>query len=322
MVQIKHFLLCAFLTHAAKGEKDNGITRSFIGDTVEIRGASLVKAAEENGELCRFAEVAPNLEDLPFILRQYFPRSRIYDKVGGLFLPMTGDKDPFYAPCRKLLERKFKPASFDISPYVKQAADALEQNKSDKELEAAFVRGLMNRFCPHGKDIPDNIIKNCRSQLNEPTEALNPVKRVRAKRNVPKVYRFFEDAIKDEGLPKERTVTTVGHGAFSAQFHGAPILKQLYKDPTQNVERMFADMVRVKSVGRMVKKDTTFGGILKKPAVAGKTIIKLDLINASKETRDHAWSFGRGTNYRRCLAEPAILEFVKAVKAELLARKK
>ena len=46
-------------------------------------------------------------------------------------------------------------------------------------------------------------------------------------------------------------------------------------------------------------------------------------MNASEESRDHAWwSFGRGTNYRRCLAEPTILEFVKAVKAELLARKK
>ena len=151
------------------------------------------KAAEEYGELCCLTEVVPNLEDLPlFILWQYFPRSQIYDEVGGLFLPMTGDKEPFYAPCRKFLVRKFQPANFDVSPYVKQAADALEQNKSDKELE--FVRGSMNRFCPHGKDIPDSILlKNCRSQLNEPTRAFNPVKRVRAKRDVPNIYRFFEE---------------------------------------------------------------------------------------------------------------------------------
>ena len=89
---------------------------------------------------------------------------------------------------------------------------------------------------------------------------------------------FTDFSRKDEGLPKERTVTTVGHGAFSAQFHCAPVLKELYKDPTQNVERMFAGMVRVKSAVRMVKKGTTFGGILKKIAVVvGNTLIKLDL---------------------------------------------
>lgn len=92
--------------------------------------------------------------------------------------------------------------------------------------------------------------------------------------------------MKDEGLPKERTFTTVGHGAFSSQFDGAPNLRKLYEDPDQKVEcrMMFACLARVPNVLRMGEKDTTIHGLLKQ-----LLLLERHLLN------DVAWSFGTGT---------------------------
>lgn len=112
---------------------------------------------------------------------------------------------------------------------------------------------MIIRFCSHAQEIPQGILKDCRSHLIEPTELPNPLKNIRFRIGVPKVYRFFENAIKDEGLPKERTVTSVSHGTFALQIHGAPILRKFYEDPDQNVKLMFfARLARVPSVLRMV----------------------------------------------------------------------
>ena len=128
-------------------------------------------------------------------------------------------------------------------------------------------------------------------------------------------------------LPKDFPID-IAHPLFAGTVHAADCLRELAKDPEQDVELMMCCRGgKIADVPRMVIKDSTLGALLPsdKPAKARKTVILLGIGNAAGETEDLTYAFGagpKGDSKRRCAAKPAILEFLKAIQKELKGRSK
>ena len=305
----------------------NGITRSsFPFDRITVRGAENVKAVVEHEDCCRMKAVVPiPREQAPWPASRFFPLCRHYDEGTDWVLPHLDDGDPDYAPCRAYLDKRFAPGTFDISACVKEAVDGLEKPKSretDKELDEIFVRAIAGRFCPKGGlEFTPEFQEDTGNQLLEVMDQFNPFRYFRARRSVPRVYRFMEDAVQANGGPSKIATASAGHGAFSMQKHGANLLREVYANPDREAKDLFLDVVPTPETVRSVRKETTLGGLLDKPAKPGSSFLIIDLVNAAKEDPQMWRPFSPGGD-RVCAAVPALFEFLEAVRQEVRSRKK
>lgn len=309
------------------------ISRTNIGllgiDIVTVRGEQAVRTALESGDVGRLTDVYDSLKNVPFLFRIWFPLSRFYSRIYGWFLPFRPTSDPSYAPCQAFLEEKFTPSSADISAQVKRAADLLEDTAnppSDEQLARTFIEAIYLRFTNESQTVPANIVCDVGKQVVQLQNALNPVKAVRAKPAVGRVYRYAEESLRSinvyEGLPTDVAVDA-SHALFTPQIHGANMLRGLVANLDKPADVNLPQLALTDRVLRATIRDGTLGGLLAEnaPARRGKTMVVIDIRVAAHQTGSLAWAFGVGTEERRCTAEPAIIEFYEAVRMELIKRR-
>lgn len=302
-------------------------------DVLTINTDAAIQKAQESGDLVKVGEASPDAKNVQWLVRNFLGNARFHESRFGWFMAMRKDQ----LSTRSYLDEKFCPRSFDIKNLAREAANVLDDpsnKKKDEALTRIFVNAIGGRFLPkNNSSIPSKLIKNVESkQLDGVLPALNPLNRLKSRRVVKNACTFMQEQVVEAGdvdkynLPDSYPVD-VAHSILSTAVNAVDALTSLAKDPEQSVESMMCNRdKRVDTIPRQVMIDSTLGGLLpsSKPAIAKKTVILLKVGNAAKETNDLSYAFAtgpKGDKNRRCSAEPAILEFLKAVQSELKANK-
>eukprot|EP00581_Thalassiosira_minuscula_P019977 CAMPEP_0183713788 /NCGR_PEP_ID=MMETSP0737-20130205/8536_1 /TAXON_ID=385413 /ORGANISM="Thalassiosira miniscula, Strain CCMP1093" /LENGTH=345 /DNA_ID=CAMNT_0025942627 /DNA_START=617 /DNA_END=1657 /DNA_ORIENTATION=- len=328
-------LLLCFLpgTSALFGNNKKGFLRinvPLVGvDLLLIKDAETIKKATSSGDLVRIDAVTPDANNLQWLIRNFLSNARFYSKPFGWFMPM---REKNSGRTKAYLDTKFKHGAFDVSGYAKDAVDVLlnkkKNKKSDEALQSIFVNALGARFFLPGEEYEPEVIKEARKALPNIADSLNPLKHRSSRKAVKQTCTYVRDECSKTGdiekynLPKDCPMD-IAHPLFVGVVDGPDCLRKLAEDPSQSVETAMCQRDKVvKNIPRMVKKDSTFGGLLPetKPAYVGKTVILLGIGGIAAATNDRAFAFGTGSKDRRCAAEPAIFEFLEAVKKELQSR--
>jgi len=302
-------LLLCFLpgTSALFGNNKKGFLRinvPLVGvDLLLIKDAETIKKATSSGDLVRIDAVTPDANNLQWLIRNFLSNARFYSKPFGWFMPM---REKNSGRTKAYLDTKFKHGAFDVSGYAKDAVDVLlnkkKNKKSDEALQSIFVNALGARFFLPGEEYEPEVIKEARKAVRDECSKTGDIEKY--------------------NLPKDCPMD-IAHPLFVGVVDGPDCLRKLAEDPSQSVETAMCQRDKVvKNIPRMVKKDSTLGGLLpeKKPAYVGKTVILLGIGGIAAATNDRAFAFGTGSKDRRCAAEPAIFEFLEAVKKELQSR--
>jgi len=334
-------LLIPSSTGLFDGNRNNEVVNPFKRTKVGILGIdiltlntdSAIQKAMATGDLKKVDEVCPDINDMQWLLKNYFKNARFYSKPFGYFMAFR--KDP--KSTRAYLDKKFTPGAMDVSNSAKDAADILfdkklSKKKADNALIAVFVNVIGCRFLPGKSNFPSKTLNLHTKVIASVVPALLPTNRWRSRRAVKKVCMFMKDAAAETGdfekyKLHEGCPIDLAHPILTGSLHAVDCLREIAKDPDQDVELM---MCRRKGttdkIPRMVTQDSTLGGLLPldNPAIAGKTVVLLKIGAAAKETDDISYAFGagpKGSRDRQCAAKPAILEFLKAVQSEVRMRK-
>jgi len=335
-------LLVPSSTGLFDGNRNNEVVNPFkrtkIGilgiDILTLNTDSAIQKAIATGDLKKVDEVCPDINDVQWLLKNYFKNSRFYSKPFGYFMAFRTDPK---SSTRAYLDKKFTPGAMDVTNFAKDAANILldkklSKKKADNALIAVFVNAIACRFLPGKSSISSKTLNLNTKVINGVVPALLPTKRWRSRRAVKKACIFMKDAAAETGdfekyKLHEGSPIDLAHPIFAGSVHAVDCLREIVKDPDQDVELM---MCRRKGttdkIPRMVTQNSTLGGLLPldKPAIAGKTVVLLKIGDAAKETDDISYAFGagpKGSRDRYCAAKPAILEFLKAVQSEVRMRK-
>lgn len=316
-------------TSPPKYKRTPGIAKLIGIDIVTITDPETITALSSGNDLARLDSVHTTPSTMPWIMRRYFKKGRMWNNSFGYFMPFRENQET----TRSYLGAKFTPGSYDVSEYVNKAVDILldkekmsKKEAADNELNAAFVNAIGARFI--SSSLPQDVLKTGETQVKGVGDSFIPFKCPRSEKGIDFTCRFMRDKLNENGDVKAYNLPDnfpmdVAHSIFGGAVHGANALRTLAENPDKDVELIMCQRDGVtESVARVVVKDSSLGGILpsNNPARVGKTLIVLKIGPAARATGKLEFAFGSGTDMRRCCAEPAILEFMKSVQKELKNR--
>eukprot|EP00904_Undaria_pinnatifida_P011760 jgi/Undpi1/7714/HiC_scaffold_23.g10187.m1 len=232
-----------------------------------------------------------------------------------MFVPLTSTKDPRYTKRRAYVAENVKDGVLEED--VKKIAYLMHTGAPQEELERAVVNGVNRRF--YNKDVPDDIVESAGKTSDKLSDAIT-LGYFPAKCHRNKVLDFIEKNPEGlEGCP----FADFSHHIGAAVQLLTPSCQFLHKetDRTRPILDIFTqnDMPMTVQTPRICIKDTTLGGLLDKPAKAGKTVFILQIRQAAAETKDSLFTFGAGIDERQCAFKFAFQKLMADLQVGVLA---
>lgn len=100
-----------------------------------------------------------------------------------------------------------------------------------------------------------------------------------------------------------------------------PALRRVNEHPDIPVETLFTRHAPTPQVLRIAVKDSTVGGLLPKPARAGRTVFLFKIGQAAAQTGDLRFTFGTGGPERLCVFQDFFLSFMSDLQVALRERR-
>lgn len=321
-------------------------TKLFGLDIVTVTDSSRIEAVGNLPEVERVAGVHENPDRLPWLFRWYFPKTRFYNPaLRGWFLPFRAADDPTYAPCRAFLDKSFATPR-DTSAAVSATADLLtdaNQKASDRDLSDAAIRAIWAYIVPPGHPpIPEKHLAAAFAQVGGITDSLLPWKLLRDVPSTASVYAYVDGVLKSLGLRggdgsgngnsagattaplPDAAVTDTAHVLFATAMNAPQVLRRLAElRPGEDVRTALCALGPTEQVVRMVKEDSTLGGLLPDdaPARRGHTMVIFNIRAGAAQTGDLAFVFGAGPGQRQCAARGVLERYFEDVRAEVARRR-
>ncbi|CAM9334591.1 unnamed protein product [Ectocarpus sp. 12 AP-2014] len=230
-----------------------------------------------------------------------------------MFVPLTSASDPNYEHRRTYIEEMVKDGVAEED--VKKIAYLMHTGAPQDELERAVVNGVNRRF--FGRDIPADIVEHSSKTANTIGDALSSGY-FPTLRHQGKVMDFIEQ---NNELHQGCPVADFSHHIGAAAQLLTPSCQFLHKekDRSRAILDIFtqSDMPMTVATPRIAIKDSTLGGLLKKPAKAKWTIFILNIRQAAAETKDSLFTFGAGVDKRQCAFRFAFQKLMADLQTEL-----
>ncbi len=164
-------------------------------------------------------------------------------------------------------------------------------------------------------EVPDSVVHAAHGTLTVPGQLVDPLAAWRALRSRQCVEDFVADRI-DADL----VVPDVAHH-FGAAAQGATrALLLLRSDKKEQLSltdfrTCMLEAPIAESVVRVPSVETTVGGLFPQddPLVPGRTIVKLNIAQAAKQSGDDRFLFGAGRDHRQCPFKPVLYKLAKDI---------
>lgn len=308
-------------------------TRLLGLDIIRVSDVDAIGKILSSGQVGRLTADGTEMEDLSWLFRWYFPKTRFFnDKLRGWFLPFRTKEDATYPPCRAFLDEKFGETP-DITGFVNDAVNALvdssgnvESNIDEGVLSDASIKAVWAHIVPQGHPaIPDDVLSAVRSQVGEVVDSFLPWKFLPGGPAVDKVYDYAEATLSTlnqrDRLP-DAAVTDVAHCFFAMNKNAPNVLRRIAERPEDDLKSILCANGPVENVPRLCTETGTLGGVLPEedPAQAKKTVVLFEVRKSAQITKDLSYVFSDGSE-RRCAAEQVIMNFFGGVQEEIRRRK-
>lgn len=282
-----------------------------VCDLVVVSDPEQIRSVERSGDVDRLHRYPTR--ELPWWVRSFFRATKFHDDERDLwFCPMEPVSEPGYAARRAYLEEK---ARLGYAPAdVEAIADLLEAGAPDDTLAHAMVQVVNRRF--FGREVPREVTEAAKHTLQDLAAALVPW---RYRRGVEAQRRIM--AYCEESLPAGTHLLDVGHNVGEVVQATAGALRRVAAHPDTPIEALFTAHAPTPQVLRIAVRDTTLGGLLRKPLRAGWTVILLKIGKAAARTGDLRFTFGTGSPERACVFEGFFLSFMRDLQSTLRTRR-
>ncbi|CAN0152582.1 unnamed protein product [Ectocarpus sp. 6 AP-2014] len=298
-----------------EGEPGPGYTRvdiPFVIDRILVTDAELIRKIADHPDVDRVHGVPT--KERPWWINAYFPATRFIDRQDEMFVPLTSTSDPNYEHRRTYVEEMVKDGVAEED--VKKIAYLMHTGAPQDELERAVVNGVNRRF--FGQDIPADIVEHSSKTANTIGDALSSGY-FPTLRHQGKVMDFIEQ---NNELHQGCPVADFSHHIGAAAQLLTPSCQFLHKekDRSRAILDIFTqqgDMPMTVATPRIAIKDSTLGGLLKKPAKAKWTMFILNIRQAAAETKDSLFTFGAGVDKRQCAFRFAFQKLMADLQTEL-----
>jgi hypothetical protein len=284
----------------------------FVMDTVIVFAADHIRQIEASDDVGPMHALPTST--LPRWLMSTFPSTRYYDV----------DRDRWFCAFEPAMapgcpERRSYQARQMASGYrpddVVRLADLLSRDADDEELGHALVQIVVQRFVDG--EIPRSVTDAAARAATTTLEVfLQPWSRPRTRRAQQEVSRYCAHAVKPEAHSAD-----IGHHLGNAVHVMLPALRHVTGSLDQPVEQVLAENAPTSLLPRIALKASTLGGLLRKPAVPGRTVIFYKIGDAAAETGDMLFVFAAGLPDRYCSGKDFVLNLMKDVHRELRARR-
>jgi hypothetical protein len=285
------------------------ISIPYLLDVVFISSAEQIREVERSGAVERLHAFPTS--SLPGWVRFYFPATRFHESGRDQwFCPMEPKSSPDYVRRRDYLISKAKLGY--TRDDVSRVADLLGDGASDETLAAAMVNIVNARF--FGSEIPTHVSTVARRTLQNLPEAVLPWKYVRGRRAQQQVVEYCEGR-----LPDGVHTVDIAHNIGEVAKTTSRAIRILERNLDTPVEQLFTANPLTPQVPRIATVSSTLGGILRRPAKAGRTIIIYKLGSAAAATGDLQFTFGAGGPDRMCVFTEFFLNFMRDLQLALRA---
>lgn len=336
-------------THDRSDEPPFSRTKLLGIDVITFRDPAVIQSVSALPEVVRVAAAVDTPDDLPWLFRWFFPKTRFYNpRLRGWFLPFRATSDATYAPCRRFLDTSFAQQR-DTAVHVARTVDLLtdpQHRPTDAQLAEDAIRAIWAYIVPRDHSpLPSVHLAAASDQIGDLSDSFLPWKLLRSVRTTAAVFDYVDSVLHRLGLrgltpgnghesnepPVASTgplpdpvVTDAAHPLFAMAKNAPDVLRRLAElRPGEDVTAVLCAVGPVRDVPRMVTQSTTLNGLLgdREPAEKGKTVLLFAVGEAAAATGDPTFVFSGGPGQRECAARGVVENYFEDVHAELIRRR-